>query len=483
MDIDKKEIISRIEEIKEKNDENFYKEKIGALREKVNAHKETENKLKKEKEELKDKIKKKREKVIAALKEEREKILKNKDKSKKLTMEEIRKLVAERKKLNREIRTKEHLNLVHTPKWKQKDMSDEEKEQIKQARQKSKDNRKRIDEINEKLEISSFFDGKTPEELLEKNKIVMENIEKYFNFDKIEKITSVDKITSKIYKKDKEQIDDRKKTEVQAQQQISNQEKEEVQPEQQTSNQEKVQVQSEQQTSKQETAEAQTQQPVQAQQQLQSQLQQVVQPYQNNLYNTEENIAIFEAEGIALYNFGNQQGIVNLKRGKEAKKEKREMYKRLNLKKRVKGFGTLRKVNPAIIKILEQIENGDKMIDQYLQSIKSKNQFNFQLKHDFVGLNIFQKFKMNRQAKHERKCGANVVGKLFGKNDKQIYAIDEPQTANVNTLPRARTMDSYVRADEETIHRTEQVGQRAGMEQENQEVANENIYSREDVIK
>ena len=36
LNIDKKEIMSRIEEIKEKNDENFYKEKIGALREKVN---------------------------------------------------------------------------------------------------------------------------------------------------------------------------------------------------------------------------------------------------------------------------------------------------------------------------------------------------------------------------------------------------------------------------------------------------------------
>ena len=426
---------------------------------------------------MKSKIENKRREIIADLKEEQEKIVKNREKSDKLTTKEIKELVAERKKLYREIRTKEHLRLVHTPKFKQKDMSDEEKEQIKQARQKSKDNKKRINEINEALEISSFFDGKTPEELLKKNKIMIENMEKYFNFDKIERITSIDKITSKIDEKDKDQIDDKKKTEAESEQQTSNQEKAEVQPEQQTS--------------RQETAEAQAQQPGQAQQ-LQSQTQQEVHTYQNNdgnnyfeeindIYFTGENNAIFEAKGIAVYKFGNQEGIVYLKSGKEAKREKKEIYKRLNIKKRLKGFRTLKKVktlkmvNPTIIKILEQVENGDTMIEQYLQSIGSKKQFNFQVKHDFTGLNIFQRLKMNGLVKREQKCGANVIGRLFQKNDKKIYAIDEPLTANVNTLPRAREMDSYVRADEETIHRTEQVGKRSGMEQGNQEVANENI--------
>ena len=437
-------------------DEKLYKEKVEELRDLEGQRKDFYKKVQKEKRELKDKIKKSKERIISELKKNQEEIFRNRHKFEKVNVE---KLKEERKKLEKELN--EIIGLKSTTKEELEQMSDEDRNKVKEAQKKYKENTKRIDEIDEKVDMANLYCGRKPQEMFKRNKIIMKKVEETFNIDKI------DSIASDMVNRNKTDKEDKKKVKVAMQQQSS-------QPRPQGQN------------SRQETAEAQPQPQLQPQQE--------VQPYQNNnennyfeehnnAYFTGENIAIFEAEGIAVYNFGNQQGIIDLKKGREAKREKREMYKRLNLKKRVKG-GTLRKVNPAIIKILEQVENGDTMIEQYLQSIGSKNQFNFQLKHDFTGLNIFQRLKMNGLVKREQKCGANVIGRLFQKNDKKIYAIDEPLTANVNTLPRAREMDSYVRADEETIHRTEQVGQRAGraIEQGNQEVANENTYTQEDLV-
>ena len=440
-------------------DEKLDKEKVEELRDLEGQRKDFYKEVQKEKRELKDKIKKSKERIIAELKKNQEEIFRNRHKFEKVNVE---KLKEERKKLEKELN--EIIGLKSTTKEELEQMSDEDRNKVKEAQKRYKENTKRIDEIDKKLDMANLYCGRKPQEMFKRNKIIMKKVEETFNIDKI------DSIASDMVNRNKTDKEDKKKVKVAMQQQSS-------------------QPRPQEQNSRQETAEA------QSQQQLQPQAQQEVQPYQNNnennyfeepnnAYFTGGNNAIFEAKGIAVYKFGNQEGIVYLKSGREAKREKREkreIFKRLNIKKRVKGFRTLKKVNPTIIKILEQVENGDTMIEQYLQSIGSKKQFNFQVKHDFTGLNIFQRLKMNGLVKREQKCGANIIGKLFGKNKRQTFEV--PEQPNINEVRQSRIMISYLRADEETIHRTEQVGQRAGraIEQGNQEVANQNIYSQEDL--
>ena len=136
------------------------------------------------------------------------------------------------------------------------------------------------------------------------------------------------------------------------------------------------------------------------------------------------------------------------------------MFRRLEIRKRVKGFGTLRKVNPAVIKALDQLENSDEAIEQYLGSLKNNDIFNFKLNHDLTGLNPIQKMRKNRQVKREQICGANVLGRLFHKNNEKL--IGTPDIKIVNAQEKSTTQQKlsekdYIKADKETLDKVDKV--------------------------
>ena len=463
------EIANKIREMDDlESKEDVYEVEVKKLSSLINVRKQ----IRKERNELAKKIEKAKERIISKLKENQEEIFKNRHEFQKVN---VRSLKEEKKQLKKEL--DEIRALKSTTKEELKGMSDEEAKRVEEAQRKYKENIGRIKEIDQEINMANLFCGKKPKEMFERNKVIIKKVEETFNIDKI------DTIASDIMKEKKEQSNDNKSKKDSRAEQTPNQNT-------QVNNVEQQAQQTPNQSTQVNNVEQQAQQTPNQNTDVNNFPQQEEQTYQidntynqsggdslNNVYDIGENISIFEAEQVAVFNFGeNQQGIVLLKNGKAAKQEKKEMYKRLNIRKRVKGFRNLRKVNPVIIKILEQVENGDMMINQYLQSIRSKSQFNFGLKHDLAGLNIFQRIKKNIQTKREQKCGANIVGKLFDRKHKQNYQTVEQQTVNEPRQSRRREMDSYVRADAETIHRTEQIGQRAGqaIQEESQEAVNVN---------
>lgn len=438
-----KDKLAKAKEIREK-DEELYEEKVEEVRELAEKRKESYKKVQKEKLKLKDSIKKAKERIIAKLKDNQKEIFENRHKFEKLSREDIKKLKQERIKLRKElIEIKE---LKNTPKERLKEMSEEDRKKVQEAKRKFKNNTKRIGEINEKLDIAKLYNGIEPKEMFKRNKIIIEKVEEAFEFAKISTLNSE---IFKLFDKNKEKKD--KEADTQQQEQRTGE----------------VEQQQEQRTAEVEQQQEQRTREIAQQQEQRTGGEVVQQPYLNNpIYNNFPfmgspissyfgNIEISEKEGIAIYDFGNQQGKISLK---EVKKDKRAMFKRYGIRKLV-GFRASRKVNPTIIKALEQMGNSEQMIGDYLQSIKNNSQFNFNLNHDISGLNFFQRISRNRQARCEEKCGANITRGQASVNYDQMIAENAGQSdvEMQSNKRKQRTMDSYVRADAETLSRIEQV--------------------------
>lgn len=408
--------------------------------------KESYKRVQKEKMRLKSSIKKAKERIIAKLKANQKEIFENRHKFEKLTSEDIKKLRDERKRLEKEL--DEIIGLKSTTKEELKGMSEEDRKKVEQAKKKYKDNTDRIDEIDDKLNMVKLFEGRTPIEMFKRNKLIIEKVEESFNFDKI------DTILSKEMKTMREQNDKKKETKNEKKPKQESQTKVEPKPKSET----KPQTQ---QTPKSENLQ---QTPAQAPI-VKTQPQQTQQPngIESNVfadYFANEGITIYEKEGLVGYSFGNQQGIISLK---DIKEDKKAMFKRYGIRKMI-GFRAARRVNPAIIKAFEQIENGDRMIGEYLKSIKGKSQFNFYLNHDLVGLNIFQRISRNRQIKREQKCGAIISKEESYEYNNSMSENAQLGNTNIESQPRKskqRQMDSYVKADRETLRRIEQVEKEA----------------------
>ena len=124
--------------------------------------------------------------------------------------------------------------------------------------------------------------------------------------------------------------------------------------------------------------------------------------------------------------------------------EKRDMYKRLKIGKMCReaikntkgkrrlGLMLQRKVNPEIVKALEDTGNTD-MIQDYIESIYTKEELPFELTHDLSGLSRMEKWKMRKYTKVEEKCGAKIIGKMWEKNralpegEKEIEKIEQEE--------------------------------------------------------
>lgn len=465
-----KEKLAEAKDIKEK-DEALYEEKVAEVRELADKRKESYKRVQKEKFKLKDKIKKAKERIIAKLKANQKEIFENRHKFEKLTSEDVNKLKDERKKLKKELN--EIIGLKNTTQEELKEMSEEDRKKVKEAQKKYKENTDRIDEIDDKLNMVILFDGKTPQEMFKRNKLIIEKVEETFSFDKI------DTIISKEIKTIKQQNDKKKKTK--AEQQSTPKQTSEAKGEQQSQP-------TPRQTSKEECEPKSHKKPEEVTG-VKTEPQQIQPPNntQNNTldgYSMNRDIIILENEGVVIYNFGNQKGVISLD---EVKEDKKDMFKDYGIRKIV-GFRAARRVNPAIIKVFEQIENGDQMIGEYLQSIKGKGPFDFRLNHDLTGLNIFQRISRNRQIKREQKCGAII-------SREELYEYNNPMPVNtqlegidVASQPKRRkqrTMDSYVnvRKNEDIMNRIEQVEENArqAIGKEVQDIVNEGQTQGEEV--
>lgn len=478
-----KEKLAEAKPVREK-DEQLYEEKVAEVRKLADRRKEDWKRVQKEKRELKSKIKKSKEKILAELKENQKEIFENRNKVRKLTKKDIKKLREERKRLYSEIRSDENRKLINTTKAKLKEMSDEDRKKVEQAKQMTKEKKNRITEITKELRIDSgdFFDRLNPQDLFKRNKIIIEKVEETFNFDKIDTLNSeISKIVDKNIKTNDDKKDDKKDDK----QKVAEKPKENDKSKQE-----------QQETKKKPEEKRKTQQQGDGSKEKQEQNSEVrletqpVQPVQqvypdNPVYNNFPfmgepihigSIGILEKEGIATYNFGNKQGVISLE---EVKEDKKAMFKKYGIRKLV-GFRASRRVNPAVIKAFEQMENGDQMIGEYLQSIKYKGRFNFNLEHDLSGLNIFQRISRNRQVKREQKCGAIITKKQSDIDYNRIIAGNEQQGANIviqSNGRQQRSMDSYVnvRGNKGIMDRIEQVEENArhAIRKENQDIVNE----------
>lgn len=459
-----KDKLAEAKDIKEK-DKVLYEEKVAEARKLAEKRKESYKRVQKEKQELKSKIKKSKERIIAKLKENQKEIFENRHKFEKLSSEDIKKLKEERKKLEKEL--DEIIGLKNTTKEELKGMSEEDRKKVQEAQKKYKDNTKRIDEIDDKLDMVKLFNGIKPQEMFKRNKVIIKKVEETFDFDKIDTLNSeISKIVDKNKKTDNSKNDDKRKA--------AEKPKEKDKPKsQQQGNDSKREPAQKQPQNSEVKLESQPAQPVQ-------------QVYPDNpLYNNFPfmgepihigSIGILEKEGIATYNFGNKQGVISLK---EVKEDKKAMFKKYGIRKLV-GFRASRRVNPAVIKAFEQMENGDQMIGEYLQSIKYKGRFNFNLEHDLSGLNIFQRISRNRQIKREQKCGAIITKKQSNIDYNRIIAGNEQQSANTviqSNVRQQRPMDSYVnvRENKGIMDRIEQVEENArqAIRKETQDIVNE----------
>lgn len=134
--------------------------------------------------------------------------------------------------------------------------------------------------------------------------------------------------------------------------------------------------------------------------------------------------------------YSNEQGDSHNSTVKQALKEKKAKYNRLNIKeickeiagKRIASVLLYRKVNPRIIKALE---DDPEMIHNYIKAIHNKEPLPFKLIHDVSGKSMIQRAMLKIYTVAEKASGARIntvdsnrgLGK--GKESKQQIAQDE----------------------------------------------------------
>lgn len=136
--------------------------------------------------------------------------------------------------------------------------------------------------------------------------------------------------------------------------------------------------------------------------------------------NNKKEIVIKESTNEVIVN-GNQEKSLQLN---EILKNKAKIFNRSNVNQiskeitgnRFKAFLLKRKINPAVIRVLENEEE----IKEYLTAIYNKEtkELPFDLIHDMTDskLNLVDKIKMKRFAKTENRLGAKVIGKGYDLN-------------------------------------------------------------------
>ncbi len=131
-------------------------------------------------------------------------------------------------------------------------------------------------------------------------------------------------------------------------------------------------------------------------------------------------IVITEKEGLIACR--NAKGEINRRGIQEVFETKKDKFKRLQINKKCKEiaknpvsvFFLKRKVNPAIVAVLE---HNEEQLTEYISSLYNEKELPFGLVHDLRDTNIVTKLMRNRFTRVESKLGAEVLGsELFNKN-------------------------------------------------------------------
>lgn len=140
-----------------------------------------------------------------------------------------------------------------------------------------------------------------------------------------------------------------------------------------------------------------------------------------------KDISIFISENDKVIKCKDKDGVMTNIPMDALKDENKNMFKRLDISKkcrkikkeikgkRLAGLTLKRKLNPEIIRALDRTENRD-LIEKYIESVYTKSEFPFELKHDLSGLKRREKLALRKYTKTEEKCGAQILGKIWNKN-------------------------------------------------------------------
>lgn len=140
-----------------------------------------------------------------------------------------------------------------------------------------------------------------------------------------------------------------------------------------------------------------------------------------------KDISIFISENDKVIKCKDKDGVMTNIPMDALKDENKNMFKRLDIGKkcrkikkeikgkRLAGLTLKRKLNPEIIRALDRTENRD-LIEKYIESVYTKSEFPFELKHDLSGLKRREKLALRKYTKTEEKCGAQILGKIWDKN-------------------------------------------------------------------
>lgn len=140
-----------------------------------------------------------------------------------------------------------------------------------------------------------------------------------------------------------------------------------------------------------------------------------------------KDISIFISENNKVIKCKDKDGVMTNIPMDALKDENKNMFKRLDISKkcrkikkeikgkRLAGLTLKRKLNPEIIRALDRTENRD-LIEKYIESVYTKSEFPFELKHDLSGLKRREKLALRKYTKTEEKCGAQILGKIWNKN-------------------------------------------------------------------
>lgn len=90
------------------------------------------------------------------------------------------------------------------------------------------------------------------------------------------------------------------------------------------------------------------------------------------------------------------------------------------------------KIHPAIIEILNRTKN-NKIIWDYIESIYEKKPLPFNLQHSLIGLTSIEKWIKQKFTRPEEKSGAQIVGKLWDKDN--LLSEHSQQTTRFNNIP------------------------------------------------
>ena len=401
------------EKINEKTS-GFYKDVEEEMQENQKLHRELFNKREKEKSKLEKEIFESKEIIIKELKEKQKTIDENRNKNlKNVNVDAL-------KKEKEEI--EEELKLNNVTKEEFLEMNPEQQGKVRKAKERYLINKKRLSEIEPTIDLVELLDGKEPKDkFLEINGIISQ-IDKKFNIEHIQELESLVKNKKEEPEKSLEEEPEKSLEEETKQSSVEEVKKEETKQ----SSAEEVKKDEPEKNEENKVVEKNASVQSENKVNLNKDNKHIDEPYEE-LANT-LSIRIKEKERIVAWTRDDGE---EMEYSLDAiKSEKKGMFKRLdiltfckdNSRNMLGALALYMKVNPAIIKAMD---NNKEDIADYIDCLKNKKQFSFNLVHDLSGLNIFQKLG-NEFVDLEEKLGAVVKGKIFSKTK----ALPEPKKDN-----------------------------------------------------